>query len=311
MTRATRRASCTVAAHGKVNLLLRILAREASGFHGIETLFQRVALHDVVTVEADTAERALACDGPALPAGGLGAPEANLAWRAAQAYAEAARWDTGWRITIAKHIPVGGGLGGGSADAAAVLHAMERLAPAPLGPGALLELAGTLGSDVPFLALDTSRAWAWGRGDRLLALPALPPMAVTLVAFDRGVDTGRAYRAVAAAREGGLAPVTAAAYAADAFGSWEAIAAIATNDFEHVVPQLHDGVAAWLPRVRAHAEHLRTLHRPAVGMLSGSGATCFLLAPDPAADAVTAAVPALAIEPGDAPGVRLVATHTA
>ena len=132
----------TERAHAKINVLLRILAREASGYHGIETLFQRLALHDVVQVAVNEAPRALTCDGPGMPAGGIGAPEHNLAWRAAALYCEAARWHTGWQITIRKHIPVGGGLGGGSADAAAVLRALEALCPTPLGLARLLELAG-------------------------------------------------------------------------------------------------------------------------------------------------------------------------
>ncbi|MCC6245263.1 MAG: 4-(cytidine 5'-diphospho)-2-C-methyl-D-erythritol kinase, partial [Gemmatimonadaceae bacterium] len=125
-----------------------------------------------VTAQPNT--RTLRCDGPTMPAAGLGAPEHNLAWRAAQAFVDAARWDTGWDIDITKNIPVGGGLGGGSADAAAVLRALNTLCPTPLPLSALCEIGGTLGADVPFLVAGVSRAWGWGRGDRLLVLPALP-----------------------------------------------------------------------------------------------------------------------------------------
>ena len=116
-------------AHAKLNLVLRILAREASGYHGIETLFQRLALHDVVTVTVAPGHRALHCHGPTMPAGGLGPTDRNLAWRAAVAYQAAAAWPDGFSIAIEKHIPVGGGLGGGSADAAAVLRALDAMAP--------------------------------------------------------------------------------------------------------------------------------------------------------------------------------------
>lgn len=293
----------TVPAHAKVNLLLRILAREASGYHGLETLFQRVALHDRVTVTVDTPTRALTCDGPAMPAGGLGAPEANLAWRAAAAYTAAAGWDTGWDLHIDKRIPVGGGLGGGSADAAAVLRALEALAPAPLGMDRLLALAGTLGADVPFLALDTGRAWAWGRGDRLLPLPPLAPMAVTLVAFRQGVDTAAAYRAVAQARATAGATVTAGAYAPGALDDWASLGAIGANDFEAVVPALHEGVARVLPHLKAEAARLRAEGHPALALLSGSGATCFVLHPPGTA---------VALPPSSLPdGARVEHTRTA
>ena len=265
----------TERAHAKINLLLRILAREASGYHGIETLFQRLALHDVVHVAVNDQRRALSCDGPAMPPGGLGVPEQNLAWRAASLYCDAARWSTGWQIAIDKHIPVGGGLGGGSADAAAVLRALEALCPTPLGLARLLEIAGTLGADVPFMVLDVPLAWAWGRGDRLLPLPPLPEMALTLVAFRDGVNTGAAYGAFARGREERGEAVKALAYAPDAFASWPSVCALAANDFEQVVPSMHDGVAAALPALRAEARRIGGTGTPAIGMMSGSGATCF------------------------------------
>lgn len=278
MTARAASAASTTKAHAKLNLLLRILARESSGYHGIETLFQRLALHDVVSLDTSVTDRTLECDGPAMPSVGLGATEDNLAWRAALAYTQATRWDTGWSITIDKHIPVGGGLGGGSANAAAVLRLLERTCPSPLGMDALLELAGSLGADVPFLLRDDARAWAWSRGDRLLPLAPLPPMAVMLIAFDVGVNTGAAYRAFADARTDGGVPA-AYSYAADAFASWDSIAQIAANDFEQVVPMLHDGVATVLPLLREAARILREEGDAAIGAMSGSGATCFLLRP--------------------------------
>lgn len=269
----------TEQAHAKINVVLRILAREANGYHGIETLFQRLALHDVVQVGVNSGPSTLTCHGPSMPVGGLGPVEQNLAWRAAQAYTQAAQWPVTWQLAIEKHIPVGGGLGGGSADAAAVLRALESLCPTPLGQPALLRIAGTLGADVPFLVSGASRAWAWARGDRLLPLPPLPPMAVSLVAFDEGVNTGRAYGAFAAAREARGDSVTAWAYALSVFDAWDTIAAAAMNDFEQVVPAMHAGVASVLPVLRAAADTLRMQGLPAAGLMSGSGATCFVLHP--------------------------------
>lgn len=289
----------TERAHAKINLLLRILAREASGYHGIETLFQRVALHDVVRVDVSPSERTLHCDGPAMPAAGFGAPEQNLAWRAASLYADAARWPSGWHIAIDKQIPVGGGLGGGSADAAAVLRAFESLCPTPLGRAAVLELAGTLGADVPFCVADISRAWGWGRGDRLLPLAPLAPMPVTLVAFDAGVHTAQAYGAVAAARAAEHHRIVAHAYGEGAFATWASICELAVNDFEQVVPTMHPGVAAILPELRGLAGAIRQSGQPACALMSGSGATCFLLHPD-----------GTLVEPMRVDGSRLVRTAT-
>ncbi len=270
-------ASRTERAYAKINLVLRILAREASGYHGIETLFQLLDLHDLVHVRVGPMSPALTCAGPAMPAGGLGPVEENLAWRAAVAYTDASRWQTGWDIEIEKRIPVGGGLGGGSADAAAVLRALEAMSPRPLGAERLLALAGTLGADVPFLVSEHSLAWAWGRGDRLLPLPALPPAAVWLATFAEGVNTGAAYSAFAEAREARGDTVQAFAYPTSAFASWHAVAAVAVNDFEPVVSAMHAGVAAVLPGFRTIAAERRASGTPAIGMMSGSGATCFVL----------------------------------
>jgi 4-diphosphocytidyl-2-C-methyl-D-erythritol kinase len=266
-------------AHAKVNLLLRILAREAGGYHGIETLFQRLDLHDRVYVTVNDNPCVLQCDGPSMPPQGLGPPEQNLAWRAANAFCDAANWQTGWQVSIEKHIPVGGGLGGGSADAAAVLRGLEALCPTPLGPARLLEIAGTLGADVPFLVGNIPLAWGWGRGDRLLPLAPLPAMAVTLVTFAEGVNTGAAYGAFAKAREAGGAAVPAYAYPAEAFASWHQVAALAANDFEQVVPAMHAGVATALPVLRDEAARLRAGGHVAMALMSGSGATCFVLHP--------------------------------
>jgi 4-diphosphocytidyl-2-C-methyl-D-erythritol kinase len=269
----------TLRANAKLNLLLRILERGAGGYHGIETVFQRLALHDLVHVSVNDGTRSVNCDGPSLPPEGLGDETKNIAWRAAEQYATAAGWDTGWHIEIEKRIPVGGGLGGGSADAAAVLRALEAMCPSPLGNGALMELASTIGADVPFLLSDASLALAWGRGDRLLSFPALPEMGVTMVTFDDGVSTGEAYAAVSWTREDGARSPGGMHYPASAFADWQALSALAVNDFEDVVPAMHDGVREVLPLVQDEAARLRAAGFPAIGQLSGSGATCFIVHP--------------------------------
>src|SRR5262249_8609737 len=132
------------------------------------------------------------CDGPAMPADGLGPVERNLAYRAAMTYAEATGWPNGFAIEITKRIPVGGGLGGGSADAGAVLRALDALSPHPLR-SRLVSLATSLGADVPFMTIDAPMAVAWGRGERLMPLPALAARPVLLVSPDVSISTADAY----------------------------------------------------------------------------------------------------------------------
>lgn len=262
------RRTARVAAQAKVNLTLRILAREASGFHQIETLFQRLALADIVTVQlAESRSLDVRFGDPARNID-LGPVEKNLAWRAAELYAGAAGWPAGFAIDIEKWIPVGGGLGGGSADAAAVLRALDALAPTPLGTSALLDLAARLGADVSFLASPSELALGWGRGERLLDLPPLPAAPVLLVVPDFGVNTAQAYGALAAHREATRASAGPAWRAPRDIGSWTAIAADAVNDFEVVVFDQHPPLAT----VRAQ---LAALPHSVLARMSGSGSTLF------------------------------------
>ena len=252
-----------VLAQAKINLYLRVLAREASGYHSIETLFQRLDWGDDVTVRLASG-RSLDCTGPAIPPEGLGPTEKNLAFRAAVAYAEATGWPNGFAIEIEKRIPVGGGLGGGSADAGAVLRALDALAPAPLGPR-LVEIASDLGADVPFMAIDSPLALAWGRGERMLPLTPLDSRPIVLLVPEFPVATAEAYGWVASGR-GSYVP-EATVLSPDTLATWEGLAAVATNDFERVVAGRH-------PRIAELVDELASLGAlPA--MMSGSGSTVF------------------------------------
>ena len=257
-----------VEAQGKINLFLRILSREAGGYHTIETLFQRIALSDTVVVRVTGSGRSLDCRGA-----DVGAVESNLAFRAAVAYATAAGWPGGFAIEIEKRIPVGGGLGGGSADAGAVLRALNALARRPLPQNELLELAGALGSDVPFLALEAPLALAWGRGERMLALPPLPPLRVDALLFPFGVSSAEAYGWVAAAREGKATVVAPRSLSAATLASWEGVAGLAENDFEVEVARRHPPIASVLAAARAR--------RFPIAQLSGSGSTVFVISGKP------------------------------
>lgn len=262
-----------VRAQAKINLFLRVLAHETSGYHQIETLFCRIALGDDVVVRTTARGRSLHCAGDRVPRGGLGPVERNLAWRAAAAYSELAGWPDGFAIEIEKRIPVGGGLGGGSADAGGVLRALNALNPAPLPPGALLTLAGSLGADVPFCTQDESAlCLAWGRGEHLLALPALPERECWLFCPDVAVATAEAYGWLAELPQH-RAPVL---YQLEPLGTWEGVARHARNDFEEVVAARHPVIARALGTLRSPgAEEL--VGEGALIQLTGSGSTVFAL----------------------------------
>jgi 4-diphosphocytidyl-2-C-methyl-D-erythritol kinase len=264
-----------VVAQAKLNLFLRILAREASGYHQIETLFSRIDLGDRVLVRTDVRGRSLDCSGERMPSEGLGPVERNLAWRAASAYADATGWPTGFAIELEKRIPTGGGLGGGSADAGAVLRCLDALSPVPVGQERLLSIAGTVGSDVPFLTATSPAALAWGRGERMLELAPLPPRPVLLAFFSAGVPTADAYRWLAESRAGQESRASELLGRAS-LGSWRGVARHAHNDFEAVVrprvPLVDEVLAAF--RSEDGAELLGS---DGFALLAGSGSTVFAI----------------------------------
>ncbi|HEY4216292.1 MAG TPA: 4-(cytidine 5'-diphospho)-2-C-methyl-D-erythritol kinase [Gemmatimonadaceae bacterium] len=255
--------SASVVAQAKINLLLRVLARETTGYHSIETIFLRLELGDDVRVRIAN-RRSLDCTGPAMPPHGLGPIERNLAYRAAVAYADTTGWPSGFAIEVMKRIPAGGGLGGGSADAGAVLRALDALAPNPLGTR-LVELGTALGADVPFMSTEHPMALAWGRGERILPLRPLDPRPIALVVPGFPVGTADAYGWLSTDR-GRYVP-EAHVIAPESFATWESAAAAAANDFESVVARRH-------PVLTEYVEALESAGA-ALAMMSGSGSTVF------------------------------------
>jgi 4-diphosphocytidyl-2-C-methyl-D-erythritol kinase len=255
------RRTARVEAQAKINLFLRILSREPSGYHQLETLFQRIALADAVTVCVGGAGRTLDCRGAE-----TGPVEKNLAWRAAVAYAEAGGGPASFSIEVEKRIPVGGGLGGGSADAAAVLRALNALAERPLDERALSAIAFSLGADVPYLLSTHALAVGTGRGEQLFPLEPLPERQLLLAVPPFGVSSGDAFGWFAeqqAARHSG----TRATLPVGRKPEWRAIAALAANDLESVVAARHPEIAT-----------LRDCLRSAGAMLAqmtGSGSSVF------------------------------------
>src|SRR6185295_2575053 len=178
-------ANVRVTALAKVNLFLRILAREETGFHGVETLLCLVSLGD--TLRAERREgRAVTIE---VSGADVGPSEENLAVKAATAVLEAIGHRFGVHLTLTKRIPVRAGLGGGSSDAAAALHATNLLANNAVPRHELLQFAGRLGSDVPFFTSGAPLALGWGHGERLLRLPPLPSAPALLLTPAVGIST--------------------------------------------------------------------------------------------------------------------------
>jgi 4-diphosphocytidyl-2-C-methyl-D-erythritol kinase len=254
--------SVAVACHAKLNLLLRVLAREEDGYHGIETLFCLVELADRLEVERRD-ERGVTIE---VTGAEVGPPDENLAVRAARMVVDATGGKFGVHLRLEKHIPVRAGLGGGSSDAAGALAAVNRLAGDPVPRHELLQFAARLGSDVPFLFSGAPLALGWGRGERLLRLPPLPAAPVLLLTPPVLVGTAEAYRWVDEARQG-VGRRGAVALDLDALAGWGDIGRMAGNDFESPVFARH-------PAVRAAFEALVGT-RPLVCRMSGSGAALF------------------------------------
>jgi len=247
----------TVHPYAKANLLLRVLARESSGYHTLETLFTLLELADDLTVERIGSGIELTVDGAE-----TGAVEANLAYRAAMLVLDATHRRFGVRMHLTKRIPVGAGLGGGSADGAAALHAVNALAGNAVPRHEILQMAARLGSDVPFLASGAPFALAWGRGERMFRLPPPPVAPVLLVVPPFGIATGKAYELLSQGRDWS-AGRGAVVLEHDALTTWGGIARLGGNDFE--VP-----VFGKEPALRDLFERLCGT-RPLLARLSGSG----------------------------------------
>jgi len=246
-------------AHAKVNLFLRILAREAGGYHQIETAFALLELADELTVSRSpgAGDVALTVHGP-----DLGPAAENLAVRAARAVLHATGHTFGVAIELTKRIPVRAGLGGGSSDAAATLHAVNALAGDVVPRPELFHFAARLGADVAFFASGAPAAVAWGRGERLFRLTP-PPAAPALLAVPTlGVATPDAYRWWDQLNP--EPPVHGpVVLAQDAFATWGSVGRLGGNDFEIPVFGRH-------PPLRALFERLAATH-PYWVRLCGSG----------------------------------------
>jgi 4-diphosphocytidyl-2-C-methyl-D-erythritol kinase len=181
----------TTQALAKINVDLRVLGRRADGYHEIDTRFVAVDLADTLAGEDDTASFRLITDDIRLPV-----DDGNLVVRAGKALAAAAGIRPSGRVQLIKRIPIGGGLGGGSADAAAALRLLSSVWDVRLPEDRLVQIAARLGADVPYFLLG-GHARGRGRGDLVEALPDLPRQDLLLIVPPFSVSTAAVYAALA------------------------------------------------------------------------------------------------------------------
>lgn len=178
----------TVHAPAKINLTLDIVGTREDGYHLLESIFQSVSVYDTVVAEKAQAITldAPACDCPV---------EKNTAYTAAVAFFKVTGIEGGVHLTVAKRIPTQAGMGGGSADAAGVLAALDALYETHLSREKLCEIGLTVGADVPFCVMGGT-AYVTGIGEGLKPLPPLPDCYIVVAQPAEGISTKEAYAAV-------------------------------------------------------------------------------------------------------------------
>ena len=184
----------TERANAKINTYLNITSRRPDGYHNIVSVMQTVSLCDLVTVDFQPAPQsriAFSVSGNA----DLPADCRNLAWRAAEHFLQHTHLTGTVQIMIQKHIPMSAGLAGGSADAAAVLRALNRLCGDPLTTEALCEIGLSLGADVPF-CIRGGAMLATGVGEVLERISNMPDCTLVIAVGEEGISTPRAYAAL-------------------------------------------------------------------------------------------------------------------
>jgi 4-diphosphocytidyl-2-C-methyl-D-erythritol kinase len=244
----------------KINLDLRVLHKRPDGFHELRTIFQTISLADTIEVEYQRGRTRIELKSNVDIPGNLIVKAADLVLRALRAKGQL-------RIRLIKRIPMGGGLGGGSSNAASVLLALPRLLKKKISIEKLLDLAGELGSDVPFFLLGGT-AIGMGRGTELYPLPDVPPHHVPrypglLVTGDIHSSTASAYAALNRKVLPEASPDMINRFQAVAWGT----SAEFRNDFEMVVFSQH-------PQLKSMKGKLLRLGAWRA-MMTGSGSALF------------------------------------
>lgn len=256
------------AASAKVNLFLHVGMRRADGFHPLQSLAVFTGAGDVLKAEA-APQLSLVIDGPFAP--GLAAEDDNLVLRAARALAVEAGTLAGAQLTLTKNLPVASGIGGGSADAAAALRALRALWRTETPDEPLLEIAATLGSDVP-VCVTSRAAYMEGRGEVLTPV-VLPRLPILLVNPGVAVPTREVFAALQM-RSGVEHDLPCGGFAD---------AASLLSFLGHTHNDLEEPARRIQPVIGAVLDALSALPGAVLVRMSGSGATCFALFADDAA----------------------------
>lgn len=252
-------------ARAKVNLYLHVTGRRADGYHLLESLIVFAETGDEIAV-APAADLSLAIDGPF--ASELGAGPDNLVLRAAEALRHLAGTRGGAAITLTKNLPIASGIGGGSADAAATLSALCTLWGAKPKRMALMDLAASLGADVP-VCLDGRPSIVSGIGEEIATVEGLPSAWLLLANPRVATPTPAVFKA----RTGAFSPSKHWGASPKDFAQFAARLQSCSND-------LTEAAISVTPPIRDVLVALASLPGCALARLSGSGATCFGLFPD-------------------------------
>ena len=265
----------TERANAKINLFLSVGKRRADGYHDLVSAMQTLSLCDTLTIQylpGEFTKIRLEISG----ADGLPTDCRNLAYRAVEAFLKKTGRRGEVEIKLTKRIPMAAGLGGGSADAAAVLRGLNKLCGHPLSKETLCALGETLGADVPFCILGGC-AYATGVGDRLTPLASLPQDLVFVVACGgEGVSTKEAYGLIDESREANKA--FSQVPAPDAFSDL-----LAKEDLDLVLPYFSNDFEGVIEHLRPTVTEIKTAMKnrgATFAMMSGSGPSVFGIFPD-------------------------------
>ena len=177
-------------AYAKLNLTLDVIGKREDGYHDLKSIMQTISVRDDLEIDIGTGKPwCLRCSVDGIPT-----DETNLAWKAAKIYCDTIQKDpNGIEIRILKRIPTEAGMGGGSADAAAVMRALNRFYGNPLSIPALAELGSIVGSDVPFCTI-CGTAMVEGRGEKIRKLPDMPDCFFVICKPDFSSSTPELYK---------------------------------------------------------------------------------------------------------------------
>ena len=253
-------------AFAKLNLTLDVLGKREDGYHDLQSVMQGISIRDDVEIDIGTGKPwSLLCSVEGIPT-----DERNLAWKAAKVFFDTVKKDPdGLEIRILKRIPMEAGLGGGSADAAAVLRALNKHYGNPLSILALAELGAQVGSDVPFCVL-CGTAMVEGRGERLRKLPDMPECVFVVCKPDFSVSTPELYKKIDSVAIG-RRPDNKAMESALLAGDLQKVAENVWNVFDPVVTQDH-----------LELNYIKSIFNSygALGFqMTGSGSACFAIMP--------------------------------